>query len=141
MEFPAPDSAALFGSITMVTWGLWMVFGTAASESIDPKTAAAISYLVAATLAVAYVLVSDASLVVTARGGLLAVVAGVFAAIGLIATYLGLSLGSTTTVATIGAMYFVVATIIGMIALGDEVTTTKLAGVVFAAVGVILIAR
>lgn len=141
MELPEMDSAVLFGLLTMVSWGFWIVVGNAASESIDPRTAAAISYLVATPLAIGYVVVSDASLAVTMRGGLLAAVAGLLTGIGLIATYAGLSVGSTTVVTTIGAMYFVVAAVIGMVVLGDEVTMTKLAGIAFAAIGVVLVTR
>ncbi|ELY48866.1 EamA family transporter [Natronolimnohabitans innermongolicus] len=141
MGVPEIDSAVFFGSITMVTWGLWVVLGNAASESIDPRTAAAISYLVAGPLALGYILVSDASLAVTARGGLLAGVAGLFTGIGLISMYIGFSGGSTTVVSTLGAMYFVVAALIGMVILGDEVTITRFAGIVFAIIGVILVSQ
>lgn len=125
----------------MVTWGIWVVLGNAASELIDPRTAAAISYLVAGPLALGYILVSDASLVITAKGGLLAGMAGLFTGIGLISMYVGLSGGSTTVISTLGAMYFVVAAIIGMVLLGDEVTITRLAGIAFAVVGVVLVAQ
>ena len=135
------NSPALFGIITMISWGIWLVLGNYASESIDPETAAAISYVVAAALAVIYVIVSDASFTVTLKGGVLSIIAGVFTAIGLISTYVGLSIGSTTVVSTIGAMYFIVAAVIGMIVLGDDITVTKLAGVTFAAIGVILITK
>nr|WP_254543529.1 DMT family transporter [Halomarina sp. BND7] len=141
MGFPEIDSAVFFGSITMVTWGIWVVLGNAASESIDPRTAAAISYLVAGPLALGFILVSDASLAITARGGLLAGAAGLFTGIGLISMYIGLSGGSTTTVSTLGAMYFVIAAIIGMVVLGEEVTIARLAGIAFAVVGVVLVTR
>jgi uncharacterized membrane protein len=141
MSLPEIDSAVFFGSITMVTWGIWVVLGNAASESIDPRTAAAISYLVAGPLALGYVLVSDASLAITARGGLFAGVAGLFTGIGLISMYVGLSGGSTTVVSTLAAMYFVVAALIGMVILGDEVTITRFVGIAFAILGVVLVSR
>ena len=75
MEFAELNSAVGFGLVTMVAWGVWIVVGNAASESIDPRTAAAISYLTAGLLALGFVLVSDASLAVTMRGGVLAGVA------------------------------------------------------------------
>ncbi len=141
MGFPEIDSAVFFGLITMVTWGIWVVLGNAASESIDPRTAAAISYLVAGPLALGYILVSDASLAITAKGGLLAGVAGLFTGIGLISMYIGFSNGSTTVVSTLGAMYFVVAALIGMLILGDEVTITRVAGIAFAIIGIVLVTR
>ncbi|AXR76303.1 EamA family transporter (plasmid) [Natrarchaeobaculum sulfurireducens] len=125
----------------MVTWGIWVVLGNAASESIDPRTAAAISYLVATPFALGYILVSDASLAITAKGGLLAGIAGLFTGIGLISMYIGLSGGSTTVVSTLGAMYFVVAALIGMVLLGDDVTITRSAGIIFAVIGVILVSQ
>ncbi len=141
MGFSEIDSAVFFGSITMVTWGIWVVLGNAASESIDPRMAAAISYLVAAPFALGYILVSDASLAITVKGGLLAGVAGLFTGIGLISMYIGLSRGSTTVVSTLGAMYFVVAALIGMVILGDKVTITRFAGIAFAVIGIILVTR
>jgi uncharacterized membrane protein len=141
MGVPEVNPAVAFGSLTMVSWGIWIVVGNAASESMDPTTAAAISYVVAAVLAVGFVLVSGASLAITPRGGALAGVAGVFAGIGFVSMYIGLSRGSTTVVSTLGAMYFVVAAFIGMAALGDEFTTTRVAGLLLAVVAVILVAQ
>ncbi|AKU08056.1 MULTISPECIES: EamA family transporter [Haloferax] len=141
MEFAEMDSAVLFGLVTMVTWGIWIILGNAASESMDPRTAAAISYLVAALLAFGFIIVSDASLAVTARGGLLAGVAGLFTGIGLISMYIGFTHGSTTVVSTLGAMYFVVAAVIGMLVLGENLTLTKLTGIAFAVVGIVLVTR
>ncbi len=141
MEVPEINAAVAFGVLTMISWGIWIVVGNAASESIDPTTAAAISYVVAAILAVGYVFVTGASLAITPRGGTLAGVAGVFAGIGFVSMYVGLSRGSTTVVSTLGAMYFVVAAFIGMTMLGDEITTTRVVGLLLAGVGVILVAQ
>jgi transporter family protein len=135
------DSAVAFGLLTMVSWGIWLVLGNAASESMDPKTAAAISYLVATILAVVFVFGSGASLAITPRGGMLAGVAGVFAGVGFVSMYVGLSRGSTTLVSTLGAMYFVVAAVIGMAVLGDEITPTRVAGILFAGAAVILVTK
>ncbi|ELZ80030.1 hypothetical protein C454_12538 [Haloferax gibbonsii ATCC 33959] len=141
MEFAEMDSAVLFGLVTMVTWGIWILLGNAASESMDPRTAAAISYLVAALLAFGFIIVSDASLAVTARGGLLAGVAGLFTGIGLISMYIGFTRGSTTVVSTLGAMYFVVAAVLGILVLGENVTLTKVTGIAFAVVGIVLVTQ
>jgi drug/metabolite transporter (DMT)-like permease len=127
MALPEVDSAVAFGALTMVSWGVWIVVGNAASDSVAPERAAALSYLVATALAVGFVFASGASLTVTPRGGMLAAVAGVFAGIGFVSMYLGLARGSTTVVSTLGAMYFVVAAFIGMAALGDELTATRVA--------------
>ena len=141
MEVPEINAAVAFGLLTMVSWGVWIVVGNAASESMDPTTAAAVSYVVAAILAVGYVLVSGASLAFTPRDGAVAGVAGVFAGIGFVSMYVGLARGSATVVSTLGAMYFVVAALIGMTLLGEEITTTRVAGLLLAGIGVILVAQ
>ena len=141
MDVPDINMAVAFGSLTMVSWGIWIVLGNAASESIDPRTAAAISYLIAALLAVGYVILSGASLTITPRGGALAAVAGLFAGIGFVSMYIGLSRGSTTVVATLGAMYFIVAAFIGIAILGEHATPTRILGLLLAGLAVILVAQ
>jgi len=133
------NAAVLFGFGTMLAWGFWIVFSDVASESIDPVTAAAISYVAAAVVTVAYALSSDASLVVTERGLQFSLVAGVFAAVGVISTFVGLSVGSTAVVSTIGGMYFVTATVVGVAFLGDSLTFTTGAGICLAVVAIVLI--
>lgn len=75
------------------------------------------------------------------RGGLLSVAAGLFAALGLVSLYVGLSLGSTAVVSTIGALYFVVAALIGVLLLGEPLSPTRVAGIGLAVVSIVLISR
>jgi uncharacterized membrane protein len=133
------NSAVVFGFGTMIAWGFWITFGEVASNSIDPVTAAAISYIAAAVVTTAYALVSDASLAVTNRGLLFATVSGVAAAVGVVSTFVGVSVGSTAVVSTIGGMYFVTATVIGVVALGDSLSVTQVAGIALVVVALVLI--
>ncbi|WP_318570351.1 EamA family transporter [Salinigranum marinum] len=133
------NSAVVFGLGTMIAWGFWIVFGDVASNSIDPVTAAAISYVAAAVVTVAYALVSDASLAVTNRGLAFSTVAGVAAAVGVVSTFVGVSLGSTAVVSTVGGMYFVTAAAIGVLVLGEPISVTKVAGIGLAVVAIVLI--
>ncbi len=55
--------------------------------------------------------------------------------------HVGLSRGSTTVVSTLGAMYFVVAAFTETAALGDEITTMRVAGLLLAGDAVILVAQ
>jgi uncharacterized membrane protein len=123
----------------MVAWGFWIVFGELASESIDPVTAAAISYVAAAVVTTAYAVASDASLAVTNRGIVFSVVAGLAAAVGVVSTFLGVSIGSTAVVSTIGGMYFVTAAVIGVTVLGEPISLTQAAGIGLAIVALVLI--
>jgi uncharacterized membrane protein len=133
------NSAVVFGLGTMIAWGVWIVFGDVASNSIDPVTAAAISYVAAAVVTVVYALVSDASLAVTGRGVAFSLVAGVAAAVGVVSTFVGVSVGSTAVVSTVGGLYFVTAAAIGVVVLGEPVSLTKVAGIGLAVVAIVLI--
>ena len=133
------DSAILFALGTTFTWGLWLVLADLASDAVGPVTAAAITYAVAAVVVGAYALLSGAPLDVGTRGGMLSVGAGLFAAFGLVSLYVGLSLGSTAVVSTVGALYFVVAAFIGVLVLGDPLSPTRAVGIGLAVVSIVLI--
>ena len=133
------NPAILFGLGTMLAWGFWITFGNVASNSIDPETAAFVSYLTATVVTGLYVVVSDASLVVTNRGLLYSAVAGVAAAIGVISTFVGVTVGSTAVVSTIGGMYFVTAAVISVAALGEPLSLQKVAGIGLALVAIVVI--
>lgn len=135
------NSAILFALGTTFTWGVWLVLADLASDAVGPVTAAAITYVVAAVVVGVYTLVSGAPLDVGARGGLLSIAAGLFAALGLVSLYVGLSLGSTAVVSTIGALYFVVAALIGVLLLGEPLSPTRAAGIGLAVVSIVLISR
>ncbi|MEF8775345.1 MAG: EamA family transporter [Haloarculaceae archaeon] len=132
-------NAAVFGLMTMLAWGFWIVFGDVASNTIDPKLAAFLSYVTAAVVTGLYLLVSDASLAVSNRGLLFAAASGFAAAIGVLATFVGVTVGPTSIVATIGGMYFVTAAVISMVALGEPVSANKIAGIGLALGAIVLI--
>jgi len=132
-------SAAVFGLMTMLAWGFWIVFGNVASNTMDPKLAAFLTYVTAAAVTGLYLLVADTSFAVSNRGLLFAAASGVAAAIGVVATFIGVTVGPTSIVATIGGMYFVTAAVISMIALGEPVSLNKIAGIGLALGAIVLI--
>ena len=133
------NSAVLFGLGTMVAWGFWIIFGDVASSIIDPKTAAFVSYATAAVATGLFVVVSDASLAVTGRGLLFAAIAGVAAAVGVVSTFIGVTVGPTAVVSTIGGMYFVTAALISTVAFGEPFSPNKMAGIVLAVAAIVVI--
>ena len=133
------NSAVLFGVGTMLAWGCWIVLGNIASNSIDPETAAFVSYLTATVVTGLFMLVSDASLNVTTQGAAFAAAAGVAAAVGVVSTFVGVTVGSTAVVSTIGGMYFVTAAVISIVALGEPATLTKALGIGLAFVAIVVI--
>ncbi|WP_049986021.1 EamA family transporter [Halobellus rufus] len=133
------NPAIVFGLGTMLAWGFWITFGDVASNSIDPEMAAFVSYLTATIVAGVYVVASDASVAVTNRGLLYSAVAGVAAAIGVLSTFIGVTVGSTAIVSTIGGMYFVTAAVISIVALGEPLSMQKAAGIGLALVAIVVI--
>ncbi|WP_144905362.1 DMT family transporter [Halobellus captivus] len=133
------NPAILFGLGTMLAWGFWITFGDVASNSIDPETAAFVSYLTATVATGIYVVVSDASLAINHRGLLYSGIAGIAAAIGVLSTFVGVTVGSTAIVSTIGGMYFVTAAAISVVALGEPLSAQKVAGIGLALVAIVII--
>jgi len=133
------NPAILYGLGTMIAWGFWIVFGDVASNTIDPEMAAFASYVTAAVLTGVYVVVSDASLAVTNRGLAFSAVAGVAAAVGVVSTFVGVTVGSTSIVSTIGGMYFVTAAVISVVALGEPLSANKVVGVGLALAAIVVI--
>lgn len=133
------NPALLYGVITMVAWGCWIVLGDAASDSIDPEMAAFITYFVATIVSGVYVVVSDVSLAVTERGLVLSALAGIGAVTGVVATYIGVSVGSTALVTTLGGMYFVITAIISVLALGEPLSANKVVGIGLALAAIVVI--
>jgi len=133
------NAAVLFGLGTMIAWGFWIAFGNIASNAMDPETAAFISYATAAVATGVYVVASDASLAVTNRGLVFAGAAGIAAAVGVVSTFVGVTVGPTSIVSTIGGMYFITAAVIGVIAFGETMTLTKAAGIGLALVAIVVI--
>lgn len=123
----------------MVAWGFWIVLGDVASRAMDPKMAAFLSYATATVVTGAFVLLSDASVAVTNRGLAFAAAAGVAAAIGVVSTFIGVTVGSTSVVSTIGGMYFVTAAVISILVLGEAASLTTVAGIGLALAAIIVI--
>ncbi|MDS0295006.1 DMT family transporter [Halogeometricum luteum] len=133
------NSALVYGTITMLAWGVWIVLGDAASDSIAPEMAAFVTYFVATILVGVYVLVTDVSVAVTGRGLALSALAGVGAVTGVVATYIGVSIGSTALVSTLGGMYFVITAIISVLALGEPLSANKVVGIGLALAAIVVI--
>lgn len=67
--------------------------------------------------------------------------AGVFAGIAAVTFYAGPERGQTSVVTTVSVLYFVVAAVLGVAVLGETVEATDVAGVGFAVLAVVLLAR
>ena len=88
-----------------------------------------------------FVLAFATSILTTVLGLLGGASAGASVAFGLVSLYVGLSLGSTAVVSTVGALYFVVAAAIGVVVLDEPLSATRVAGIGLAVVSIVLISR
>ena len=131
----------VFGVVAMLAWGVWAVLANEATKSLAPEVAMIVSYLTGVAVAVAYVAVRYDGLALPRIGVGLAVAAGVFSGIGAVAFYAGLEVGRTGVVTTLSALYFVVAAVLGIALLGEELAWNHVLGVAFAVLAVALLAR
>ncbi|MCU4750491.1 EamA family transporter [Halobacteria archaeon AArc-curdl1] len=133
--------AIAFAVLAMLGWGLWTVLANEATRTIAPELAMVLSYAASVVIAVGYVAAQGEPLALERTGVAYALGAGIFAGIGAVAFYTGLSMGRVGVVATISALYFVVAAIIGILVLGESLTLKNAAGIGFAILAVVLLAN
>lgn len=126
--------------VAMFAWGIWTVLANVATRSIAPELAMILSYGAGVIVAVGYVVVQSDPIALERTGVGYALAAGVFAGIGAVAFYSGLSVGRTGVVTTVSALYFVVAAAIGVLVLGESFGLREVAGVACAVLAVVLLA-
>ncbi|EMA58306.1 EamA family transporter [Halorubrum lipolyticum] len=129
---------ALIGA---VAWGFWAVLADVATRSMAPEAAMIVSYTVGIGVAGLYVLHRGTTVLGTDPTAIgIAALAGVASGVGAIAYYAALQAGAAGIATTITALYFVVAAGIGVVALGDSLALSDVAGIGAAVVAVVLIA-
>lgn len=131
-----------FAVLAMLSWGLWAAFANAATESMEPETAMIVSYATSVVIALGYVaLFRQEAATIPTDGLAMAVLAGVFSGVGAVGFYAGLNFGRTSVVTTVSALYFVVSAAIGIVYFDDSLGLREVAGIGFAVVAVVLLAR
>lgn len=134
-------TAVTLGLLAMLSWGVWAVLATVATRSLAPTAAMVVSYATGVAVALGYLAVADRPVALEARGVGFALAAGVFAGAGAVAYYAGLDRGTTAVVTTVSALYFVVAAVLGVAVLRESLAPSDVAGVGFAVLAVVLLAR
>lgn len=130
----------LFALLATVSWGLWAFFAKLAGQTLRAEMTVVITYFVGAVLGTGYVLVQSNSVSVARPGLRFAVLSGVFFGIGGLSYYHALRNGSTTVITTVAALYFVVAALLAVTVLGEQLQARQVAGVVLATLSVFLLA-
>jgi bacterial/archaeal transporter family protein len=134
------QQAITFAVVAMLGWGVWTVLANEATNTIAPELAMILSYATSVVVAAAYVTLRGDPIALEQTGVGYALVAGVFAGIGAVAFYSGLSYGQAGVVTTVSALYFVVAALLGVLVLGEALTARNVAGIAFAVLAVFLLA-
>jgi uncharacterized membrane protein len=134
-------TAITFGLMAMVGWGIWVVLANVATRTLDPEIAMIFSYATSVVVALGYVAWRPGGITVERTGVAYALAAGVFAGGGAVAFYAGLERGQTGIVATVSALYFVVAALLGILFLGESLELQDVLGIIFAVLAVALLAR
>ncbi|WP_255167861.1 EamA family transporter [Natrononativus amylolyticus] len=135
------QQAVTFAVVAMLSWGVWTVLANEATNTIAPELAMILSYAASVVVAVGYVTLQGDAIVLERTGVSYALLAGVFAGIGAVAFYSGLSYGQVGVVTTVSALYFVVAALLGILVLGDTLALKDAAGIGFAILAVLLLAN
>ena len=111
------QTAFLLAVVAMLSWGLWVVFARVAGETLTGEVIVVITYLVGGAVGVAYLLLRGTTPTFSSTAVTYAVASGLFFGIGGLAYYAALWRGTTAT--TVAAMYFVVASLLAFVFLGE----------------------
>lgn len=133
-------TAVLLAVVAMFSWGLWAVFAELAGETLTGEVILVVTYVVGGSIGVGYLLIRGTPPSVPSQALIYAVVSGVFFGVGGLAYYAALRRGSMTAATTIAALYFVVASILGFLFLGDSLRVRDAVGIGLAVVAVALLA-
>lgn len=115
--------------VAMFSWWLWVIFARLAGEALTGGTIVVVTYLVGGSIGVGYLLLRGTVPSVSMPAMMYAVASGVFFGIGGLAYYVALQQSSTAVPTTIAALYFVVATVLAFVFLGEPLRGRDVAGI------------
>ena len=130
--------------IAMGGYGVTAVLLKVVLRHIPPEVALVVTNTVLVVAAVALMLYRHQSLADSLSLGwptALLFVTGLTLSLSIISYYLALSRGPASIVLPIFAMNFAVATVLGILFLGEDIGATKVAGVLLAAGSIVLLTR
>ncbi|GAB3417468.1 EamA family transporter [Haloparvum alkalitolerans] len=140
MQSYLPYSLLALGAYALVA--PLMRFATSGQNAVPSDVAAAISNLVLVAAALGVVAATGQQVTPHLSGPKTPYVlaAGLCLAVGILAYYRALALGPVSVVTPIFATFLVFSSVIGVAALGESLTAKKAAGILFATLGVYLVA-
>ncbi|MFB6283791.1 MAG: EamA family transporter [Halobacteria archaeon] len=135
------SAGALLAILAMVLWGFWAFLIKLALDDGASEPILLISYSIATVVTGIYALSGmDGGFSVLTGGTLsLTIAAGLAAGFGTVCYYVAIENGDVSSAATITGMYFVVATLLGIIILGESITLKEVTGIALAVLAVFLL--
>lgn len=132
--------AASLAIVALFSWGLWVVFAKLAGEMLTGESIVVITYLVGGTVGIVYLLIRGSQPTLSSTAVTYAVLSGIFFGIGGLAYYAALRRGTTAATTTIAAMYFVVASLLAFLFLGEPLRLRDVVGIGLAVGAVAILA-
>jgi transporter family protein len=134
------QTAFALALVATVSWGLWVVFARLAGETLTGETIVVITYLVGGAVGVGALLLRGTVPTLSSTATTYAVASGLFFGIGGLAYYAAIRRGTTATATTVAAMYFVVASLLAFVFLGEPLRVRDGIGIGLGVGAVLLLA-
>jgi len=128
----------VFSMITFIIWGFWSLLIKMALNHLSWQQLALISNLAGLPAYVLLYLYYRPSISLNSPGFYPALLIGLVSPIALISNYLAISLGKISIVVPLIALYPIVTVALSLFILGERITMAQGAGIVFAAIAIIL---
>lgn len=132
-------TAVLLALVATVSWGLWVLFAKLAGDTLTGEAIVVVTYFVGGSIGAGYVLFGNGSVSGSSGGLLYAVLGGLCFGVGGLAYYTALDEGQTVLPTTIAALYFVVASVLAVLVLGESLRIRDAVGIVLAVGAVALL--
>ncbi|ELY70885.1 EamA family transporter [Natrinema versiforme] len=128
--------------VALVAYGLMAPLTSVVTSDVPPAVALFLSTTVFLALTTVVLVVTDAGSLadVTTPSAGIVYIAGLFLSSGILAYYQALERGPVSVVVPIYGLFIVGSSIIGILFLGEELTATRGAGIVVAAIAIYLAA-
>jgi transporter family protein len=127
-------------SIAFLSWGVWAFLPKLTVRFIDPRSAIIFAALGGVLVAITALITLDFKIQTDPRGIGLAVLSGVLGVGGGLAYLFAMRQGPVTIIATVTALYPVLAILLAQFVLGEVVSLKQWLGVVLGLVAIALIA-
>lgn len=134
-------TAIVFSLLAFFLWGIWGFLGKLASESLSAKELVLFSILgyVIVFPALLFVGMKNISFNLANKGVLISIAAGLVSAAAYVCYYVAISKGEASRIVTITALYPIITCVLSFVFLHESLTVQKIAGIICAVAGIILL--